>query len=277
MTVLLALGATAGAEEVRVERNLSYTEPAGVGRQLDIYWRPARSGCPVVVRLHGGGWRSGDKSGVQQKPDGCVGRGFVFVSVNYRFVPDVTVGDMVGDVAAAVKWVHDRVGEYGGSSDRIVVSGHSAGAHLAALICTDGRYLAKQGMSLAEVQACFPVDTAAYDVPAQVESMGPVRRPTYTSAFGEEEQRQREYSPIAYVAEGRKYPRFMILHVADRYDSRQQSLALASALESAGGTAQVFAAMGKNHETINRDLGRPDDPATLAIFQFRAFLRPIPH
>ncbi len=61
--------------------------------------------------------------------------------MNYRFVPQVTVKEITGDIAKAIKWVHDNAKEYGGLPDTIFVAGHSAGAHLAALVCTDDCYL----------------------------------------------------------------------------------------------------------------------------------------
>ncbi len=101
---------------------------------------------------------------VQRKPQAFVDKGFVFVSVNYRFVPDVTVNEMTGDIAKAIKWVHDHAGDYGGDPKTIFVAGHSAGAHLAALVCTDESYLKAEGLSLSNIKGCIPVDTAVYDI-----------------------------------------------------------------------------------------------------------------
>jgi len=76
------------------------------------------------------------------------------------------------------------------------VAGHSAGAHLAALVCTDDRYLKAEGLTLANIKGCFPVDTAAYVVPKQVAGVGGLRSETYTGVFGSEETAQKEISPI---------------------------------------------------------------------------------
>jgi acetyl esterase/lipase len=146
--------------------------------------------------------------------------------------------------------------------------GHSAGAHLAALVCTDDRYLKAEGLSLANIKGCIPVDTAAYDVPSQVKSIGLLRKTTNTSVFGEDETSQKELSPITYVAKGKEIPPFLILHVADRQDSGQQSNAFSKALREADVEASVVAAEGKDHGSINRDLGLPDDKPTIAMFEF---------
>jgi len=145
---ILAITAPANAADSQVHRDLAYTTPKDNQRTLDLYAPAQGKDHPVLVWLHGGGWRQGDKAHVQRKPQAFVSKGFVFVSVNYRFVPQVTVKEMTGDIAKAIKWVHDHAKDYGGSPDRIFVAGHSAGAHLAALVCTDGRYLKAEGLPL---------------------------------------------------------------------------------------------------------------------------------
>ena len=256
------------ADDMRVQRDIAYVEKGHERHELDVYAPTGGNIHPIAIWIHGGGWKKGDKTGVQSKPKAFVEKGLVFVSVNYRFVPDVGVTEMARDIAKAIKWVHGHAGEYGGSPETIFVMGHSAGAHLAALVCTDERYLKAEGLSLSNVTGCVPVDTAAYDVPSQVKSIGPLRSTTYTAVFGEDEKSQKELSPMTYVTEGKDIPSFLILHVASRADSTARSRAFADALKQAGVGAKVFAAEGKNHGTINRELGLPDDPPTKALFEF---------
>src|SRR5204863_6297808 len=109
------------------------------------------------------------------KPQAFTEKGFVFVSTNYRFVPKVSVKEMTGDIAKAIHWAHDHAKEYGGDPNSIYVMGHSAGAHLAALVCTDDRYLKAEGLSLSIIKGCVPVDSAVYDVKKQIDSVGPTR------------------------------------------------------------------------------------------------------
>ena len=226
--------------------------------------------------IHGGGWRQGDKAGVQQKPQAFVDKGLVFVSINYRFVPQVTVKEMTGDVAKAIRWVHDHAQDYGGKQDSIFVMGHSAGAHLAALVCTDERYLKQEGLPLSIVKGCVPVDTAAYDIAQRAASVaGSVAgnaskrlAKKAKSPFGDDPAVQRNVSPIAHVATGKSIPPFLILHVASRPDSKAQSQAFAKALQAAGVSATVVAAEGKTHGTINSDLGDADDKPTNELSEF---------
>lgn len=266
--IVLFTSAPIFAVEMNVQRNIAYADPADAQRRLDVYAPADSTNHPVAIWIHGGGWRRGDKAAVQLKPKAYVEKGYVFVSINYRFVPDVTVNEMTGDIAKAIKWVHDHAAEHGGSPDTIFVMGHSAGAHLAALVCTDDRYLKAERLSLANVKGCIPVDTAAYDVSSQVENIGPLRKSTYTSVFGEDEKSQKELSPMTYVAKGKEIPPFLILHVADRPDSTQQSNAFAKALREADVEATVVPAEGKNHGTINRELGLANDPPTRAVFEW---------
>jgi len=200
-TTVILMATSTLATEPQIHRDIAYTDSADDSRRLDIYAPADGKGRRVVVWLHGGGWRRGDKAAVQQKPQAFVDKGFVFVSVNYRFVPQVTVKEMTGDIAKAVKWVHDHAKEYGGSPDTIVVAGHSAGAHLSALVCTDGSYLEAEGMALSAIKGCIPVDTAVYDIQKQLEGVGPLRAGLYTTAFGEDEAVQKQLC-VAKIVDG---------------------------------------------------------------------------
>ena len=115
------------AAEPKVHRDLPYAEPKNERQTLDVYAPAEGKDHPLVVWIHGGGWRRGDKASVQKKPQAFVDKGFVFVSTNYRFVPNVTVKEMTGDIAKAIRWVHDHAKDYGGDPKSIFVMGHSAG------------------------------------------------------------------------------------------------------------------------------------------------------
>ena len=114
MLSILLLAAPALAAEPKVHRDLAYAEPKNERQTLDVYAPSEGKNHPVVVWIHGGGWQAGDKADVQKKPQAFVDKGFVFVSTNYRFVPNVTVKEMTGDIAKAIRWVHDHAKEYGG-------------------------------------------------------------------------------------------------------------------------------------------------------------------
>lgn len=277
--ILLSLSAlpAPAAGAVGIEKDIAYSQAGGERTRLDVHALADGKDHPVVVWIHGGGWRIGDKARVQSKPRAFNDRGYVFVSVNYRFYPAVTYKEQAGDIAQAVRWVHDHAKEYGGDPGRIFLMGHSAGAHLAALVATDGRYLEKAGRRLSDLSGVVLLDGAGYDIPRQVRQAAlPRLKSIYTTVFTEDEAIQRDASPIAHVARGKGIPPFLILHVASRRDSKAQSEELAAKLREAGVDAQVVPAEGKNHATINRELGLPDDPPTKKVFEFLAARRGTP-
>lgn len=263
------LAATAGdVDRSKVARDIPYSE-ADARTKLDVY-APAEGGNhPVVVWVHGGGWRRGDKANVDEKPRAFNARGYVFVAVNYRLPPAGTYQQQAEDVARAARWVRDHIKEYGGDPNRIALGGHSAGAHLTALVATDGRYLEKAGVKLAGLAGALLLDGAAYDVPRQIERARlPAIRTLYLDAFTQDEKAQREASPVSHIAKGKGIPPFLILHIANREDSKEQADELAARLRGAGGEARVVAAEDKTHATINRDLGKPGDAPTEEVFEF---------
>lgn len=264
---LLLLATPLLAAEPNVHRDLAYAEPKNGRQTLDVYAPTGGKRHPVVFWIHGGGWQQGDKSEVQAKPRAFADKGFVFVATNYRFVPHVTIKEMAGDVAKAIRWTHDHAEEYGGDPDTIFVMGHSAGAQMAALICTDERYLKAEGLSPSILKGCVPVDGDTYDVPMQIATVEERRAGLYRQKFGEE-QSQKDLSPVTHVARGKTIPPFVILHVADHPETRGQSQRLARALREAGISAQAFPAAGKDHGTINSDIGVTDDGPTKLVFEF---------
>src|SRR5207249_3201898 len=137
--LLIAVACLSEARAQDVKRDIPYADPPHERQVLDVYSPRNAKNLPVVFWIHGGGWQAGDKTSVQIKPRAFVDRGFVFVSTNYRLLPSVDMATVVRDIAKSVRWTHDHVAEHGGDPTRLFIMGHSAGAQLAALICTDER------------------------------------------------------------------------------------------------------------------------------------------
>ncbi len=264
---VLLLAAPLLAAEPKSHRGLAYAEPKNERQVLDVYAPAVGKNHPVVLWVHGGGWQAGDKSDVQKKPQAFADKGFVFVSINYRLLPKATIQQMAGDVAKAIRWAHDHARDYGGDPNTMFVMGHSAGAQLAALVCTDDRYLKAERLSLSLIKGCVPVDGDTYDVPLQIKTVEKKRAAIYRIKFGDEKM-QKELSPVTHVARGKHVPPFLILHVANHPETRGQSQRLARALQAAGVSAKAYPAEGKNHTTINADLGLPGDRPTQELFEF---------
>lgn len=268
--LLLSLTSPLLADDPKAHKGLPYAEPKNERQMLDVYAPAKGKDLPVVLWIHGGGWRAGDKASVQKKPQAFADKGFVFVSTNYRFVPKVTVKEMAGDIAKAIRWVHDHAQEYGGDPKSIFVMGHSAGAHLAALVCTDDRYLKAEGLPLSIIKGCMPVDVSVYDIPKRIKEGGSLKPGAISATFGETEESQRDLSPATHVAKGKNIPPFLILHVADRPETKAQSHWLADKLKDAGIAAKVVAAEGTTHGTINANLGKAGDRPTEEMWAFLA-------
>jgi acetyl esterase/lipase len=274
--LLIAVAFLSEARAEDVKRNIPYADKADERQVLDVYSPPNAKNLPVVFWIHGGGWQTGDKSDVQIKPQVFMDRGFVFVSTNYRLLPKVDMATIVRDVAKSIHWVHDHISEYGGDPRRLLIMGHSAGAQLAALVCTDDRYLKAEGLSLAITRGCVPVDGDTFDVPAIIEVAEtrwrvhglPPSKFGHREKFGNDPAKHRDFSAVTHVAKDKGIPPFFILHVAGHPDTTAQALRLGNVLREAGLPATVFAARETTHSKINADLGKPDDPATKALWEF---------
>ena len=232
----------------------------------------------MVFWIHGGGWQAGDKTSVQVKPQAFVDRGFVFVAMNYRLLPHVEMGEIIRDIAKSAHWVHDHIAEHGGDPARVLVMGHSAGAQLAALICTDDRYLKAEGLSLAMIKGCVPVDGDTYDIPAII-TTAEIRRRVHNlpqakfghrEKFGNDPEKHIDFSAVTHVAKGKGIPPFLILHVGEHPDTSAQAQRLEAALKEAAIPVRRLGVSDTTHGRINENLGTADDPATKALFEFVA-------
>ncbi len=126
LTLLVALVISGTGQAQEIKRNIPYAAPAHERQVLDVYSPSHAKNLPVVFWIHGGGWQTGDKSDVQLKPQAFMDKGFIFVSTNYRLLPDVDMGTIVRDIAKSIRWVHEHVAEYGGDPERLFIMGHSA-------------------------------------------------------------------------------------------------------------------------------------------------------
>lgn len=243
-------------------------------KQTLAYQRPVLNRTtPLLVFIHGGGWSIGDKAmSVDAKAAHFTAQGWTFATVNYRLVPNATVEQQAADVAGAVAWLRANAVQRGFEGDRIVLMGHSAGAHLAALVATDPRYLAAAGVPLAAVRGVVLLDGAGYDVARQMAGPGNRVSGIYDAAFGRDPARQRALSPTAHAA-APNAASWLILPVATRADAVAQSQALSAALRAAGARSAVVPVQGENHRTLNRGLGEAGDAATGEIDRFLAALR----
>lgn len=277
MRYLLALLLLVPVVEAQsLKSNIPYADPALERQVLDIYAPESGRNLPVVFWIHGGGWQSGEKTDVALKPRAFTERGLLFVSINHRFLPKVAMEQVVGDVARALGWVWRNIAAYGGDPRRIFVMGHSSGAQLAALISTDGRYLAAEGVPFDVLKGCVPVDGDTYDIPAIITTAElrqtvhglPLPEFGHRVKFGNDPKKHRDFSAVTHIAKGKGIPPFLILHVAGHPDVTAQALRLAASLRGAEVPVTVLGVRETTHNRINDELGLPDNPATKELFRF---------
>lgn len=240
---------------------------------LDLHL-PQGAGWPTLVFVHGGGWTDGDKDMVVAGADvyGNVGRffaerGYAVALVNYRLQPEVSWREQVADVADAIQWLHRHVDEYGGDPGAIFVSGHSAGAQLAARAVVDD---ALMGEARRAVCGVIPISGGAYDL-----------RDPETWKLGADreyhEERLRAGDPTdAWLTEASTVPLvdaddppFLLLYSQREWESLgHQNRLLAEAIDDVGGTAEVIGVSGQNHARMVLAMSRPRTPVSTAILEF---------
>lgn len=246
----------------RLLRDVAYgADPA---QRMDIYLPAQPRAAPILLMVHGGGWAIGDKASagvVANKIARWLPEGFIFVSINYRLLPGTGPLGQADDVARALAAAQSRAPSWGGDPARLVLMGHSAGAHLVALLAADPAIAARQGATL--WRGTVALDSAALDV---VEIMNARHFPLYDRAFGSDPAVWRKASPIHRLTSA---PSPMLLVCSSkRANACPQARAFAAKANGMGGRVMVLP-VALSHGEINRTLGLPGSYTT----DVDAFLR----
>ena len=252
-----------------VSKNISYGELKA--QALDIYAPENAKDAPVMIFVHGGGWHIGNKSNVHSKPKAFNDEGYIFVSVGYPLLPDYGVGVQATSIAKATAWVYENIERYGGNAKQIHIMGHSAGAHLVALIATDESYLKNAGYSAKVLQSVISVDGAALNIPWRMkdaEDGGRFSERMFSNAFGKDEKRWKALSPYHHLTSGNYVPPFLFLTAHDRTASNVVAEGFKDKVDDLGVRAKHVKIANRNHATINRKMGRYEDKAFEAILEF---------
>ncbi|MFM7064922.1 MAG: alpha/beta hydrolase, partial [Actinomycetes bacterium] len=231
--------------------------PAG-RTSLDLYLPAGCGPSPVVVWVHGGGWRRGDKTAgsVEQKATFAHRLGAALVAVNYRLSSpenDVRWPDHGEDVAAAVAWVADEGPSLGLDPSRLALVGHSAGAQLVASLATHPRLLADAGSDRAAVD-CTVVLDVQLNLTARRGPSGLI-----DLAFGGDPAVLADASPLVQVREQGAPPSQLL--VVSRGGARRVAGAaeFVDAVNTAGGSADLLDAGPYSHKQVSRELGAPGE------------------
>jgi acetyl esterase/lipase len=268
-----AIGARASAASPPAPGTVEHAYGSDPRQRLDLVRPEGVAKAPVLLFIHGGGWSIGDKShAAGSKAKWANAQGWAFASANYRLVPQATVEQQAADVASAIAWLRANAAKEGLDPDRIVLMGHSAGAHLAALVGTDPQYLKAAGVPMEAIEGVVLLDGAGYDVATQASAPGNIVKPMYDAAFGTDPKRQAALSPTRQAA-APNVANWLILPIERRADSQAQSKALAGALAKAGSSAVVAVVPGESHGSLNKGFGEEGDFATKEVERFLASLR----
>lgn len=258
-----------GARTERTLRDIPYAKQTHHKLTLDVY-SPSRlqesQFLPVLIHVHGGGWFTGDKKLMKRHGLFYAGKGYIVVTPNYRLSPEIKHPVHVEDCALAVKWVFDHIHSYGGDPKQVYLSGHSAGAHLVALLATNPSYLEKQGIEVDQIKGVIPVDTASFDL-TRKDNERFVQK-LRARAFPSDMESLTSGSPLLQVKKGMQYPPFLIFASGNRQPAINQSQDLANKLKEAGGRAKVHVVEGYNHKDMNTGMFTPDDLISRSILEF---------
>lgn len=261
-TLFAGLNATERDGGVVATRDIAF-DPAH-RLALDVY-RPADAhGAPVVVFFYGGSWKSGKRQWYRWAGEALARRGLVVVIPDYRKWPQVRMGGFMRDAAQAVAWAHAHAGDYGGDPDALFVMGHSAGAHLGALLATDGRWLRQVGLRPGQLSGFIGL-AGPYD-------FLPLTDPDFIDMFGHDHAEQLASQPVHFV-DGNEPPMLLLQGTDDDLVAPRNASALGEAVQRAGGRATVQLIPGVGHVALLLAMSRPLRGRAPVLEDVTAFIR----
>jgi acetyl esterase/lipase len=215
---------------------------------LDIYQPPAQAPSPTVVFFYGGGWEEGERGDYFFVGSALAARGFATVIPDYRVFPEVRFPVFIEDAAEALRWTVDHIAEFGGDPRRLIVMGHSAGAHIAAMLAFDRKWLAGVGFDAkSDLNAIIGL-AGPYDfLPLHSETLKEIFGPEPGLAATQPINFVEVDAPPAFLATGRR----------DRSVDPGNTVRMAARIKSAGCKVQVRLYDRVNHRTLIGAFARP--------------------
>ncbi len=263
----LAANVPAAFGSYKRKANIAYG--GGPQRRLDVYTPGGLSGTappPLVVFWHGGRWSSGDKADYLFVGAALAQLGYVAVLPNYRHYPEVKMAGFMHDAAQAALWAAAHADRYGADPNRLYLMGHSAGAHMAALLTLDGRYLAAAGRSAPRIAGLVGL-SGPYD-------FLPLREPDVQDMFGPPALYP-DSQPINFVRAGA--PPMLLVHgLQDDTVAPKNSRNLATALGVCGVPVTLKLYHGVMHADTVAALSKPARGRAPTLADIAAFVGPPP-
>ena len=260
------------------KETISYKQISGVNQNLlnlDIYYDVNEMSLkPVIIWIHGGAWCIGDKAyQMEHKKQLFASLGYILVSINYRLSPYPYQIDDPGrikfpihniDIADAIYWISTHISQYGGDPSKMILLGHSAGAHLVALTGTNQNFLQQAGVSIQNIKGIACIDTKMYDVFDVIQNNPD---DMYLNAFGTDPQENIAASPIRHLNNS-YIPKFFIAKRGS-YDRIYRADQFITALQQAGVEVSEIEADMYSHSEINAAIGAENETViTPALVQF---------
>jgi acetyl esterase/lipase len=254
------LNTLAPTGDLEIQRDITYGDDPRF--KLDVYRkRDLPPGAPVIVFFYGGSWDSGERGNYLFVAEALASRGFVAVLPDYRVYPAVTFPTFLDDAAAAVAWTKRNAGAYGGNPGKVFVMGHSAGAHIAAMVSLDPQFLARQGLTPAALSGFIGL-AGPYDfLPLKDETLKKIFAPETTIA---------RTQPINFVSASAP-PALLMTGEKDTAVSPGNTVRLAAKLRKDGRPVTEVHYPDCNHYTIVGLLAAPfrkDEPILDEIDRF---------
>ena len=254
----------------RVDRDVRYAPaPAGVDPallSLDVYAPVRDSACPrthVLVSVHRGAWRTGDKADTGQRAALALREGWVLVSVNHRTAPAAKYPVFDDDVASAVAWVRANIGRYGGDPDHITLMGTESGAVIAAEDTTDPRHLQRAGLPLSAIR-CSVLADGQYDIGM----LGRTGAPAVLAAYGTDPRVWSDASAITHIAPGSGMARLLVI-VRGTAAERASGTAIVNRARASGTPATLLATAAFSGPALDDAIGGADETfVTPAVTDF---------
>ena len=240
------LNVTTGATDVIVQRDIVF-DPAH-GLALDVYRPRDVHDASVVVFFYGGSWKSGKRQWYRWAGMALAQRGLVVVIPDYRLWPKVRLDGFMLDAAHAVAWTHAHAAQYGGNTTQLFVMGHSAGAHIGALLATDARWLNAVGMQPRQL-AGFIGLAGPYD-------FLPLTDPDFVDMFGSTHAAQLRSQPVHFV-DGDEPPMLLLQGGADKVVQPRNATSMADAMRHEGESVEVKMYPNIGHTAILMAMSRP--------------------
>lgn len=190
---------------IKRSKNISYSKTSAVENQTLNIFAPRNTSLlkNVLIFVHGGSWKGGKKSLYNFFGSRLARKGVVVVIIDYPLSPAVSYNGMTSAVAEATWWVQDHIEKYGGDPEKIFISGHSAGGHLAALVSIRDEYFDSLGIAN-PIQGTILIDAAGLDMYGYLQEEKLPAHHTYLKTFTSNPEEWKKASPLYHLHAGMK-------------------------------------------------------------------------